>query len=86
MRVSAEHLAVLGAAVVPLDTAERRARYAAGDFPRAEQVRDIDKRYRWDLYWGAVRAGHSLPDSTDGYNDAHIDTALRHIVSPLVSS
>ncbi len=80
MKVSAEHLSVIAAAIGPLDTPERRACYLGGDFPRADVVRDLGKRYRWDLYWSAVRAGHSLPDSTDGYNDAHIDTALRHIL------
>jgi hypothetical protein len=83
MRVTAEHLEVIRAAIAPLDTEEARATYRSGDFPRAEYVRDLDKRYRWDLFWLAVRLGHSLPDSTCGYNDAHIDTALRAIVSPL---
>jgi hypothetical protein len=84
MRVSSDHLARLRAAITPLDTAELRAIYATGEFPRAALVKDLDKRYRWDLYWRAVRAGNSLPDSTDGYNDSHIDTALRTLVAPIV--
>lgn len=83
MRVTPEHLDALRAAITPLDTPELRATYVAGEFPRSELVNDLDKRYRWDLYWLAVRHGHSPPDSTSGYNDAHIDTALRTIVAPL---
>jgi hypothetical protein len=61
-----------------------RQRYRDRQIPRGELVQDIDKRFRWDLYWAAARhAPNGLPDSTDGYNDAHIDTALRSIVSPL---
>lgn len=83
MKVSTADLTTLRAAVEPLDTAERRAQYATGRFPRSELVKDLDRRYRWDLYWLAVRQGASLPDSTHGYNDAHIDTALRTIVAPI---
>jgi hypothetical protein len=83
MKVSSEHFAILNKIITPLNTNELREKYRWGDFPRAHLVEDLDKRYRWDLYWQAVRNGNSLPDSTDGYNDAHIDTALRKIVKPL---
>lgn len=83
MKVTAEHLAEIRAAVEPLDLEEYRVRYRSRDIARADSVQDIDKRYRWDLYWFAVRQGASLPDSTNGYNMAHIDTALRAVVPPL---
>lgn len=83
MRVTGVDIATLTEALRPLDTPARRDAYRAGKFPRADKVRDLDKRYRWDLYWAAVRAGNSLPDSTHGYSDAHIDTALRRIVPAL---
>lgn len=65
----------------PLDTAERRARYRTGDFPRADRVNDLDRRYRWDLLWasGANRIAWPMPDIKDN----HVDTALRTIVPPL---
>lgn len=68
--------------IAALDTEERRERYRNGDFPRAHAVRDLDVRYRWDLFWHShsndlVYAVH------DNILDAHIDTALRKIVSPL---
>ena len=83
MRVTPTDLETIRTAVTPLDTDARREVYRRWQFPRAELVRDIDRRYRWDLYWAAVREGNSLPDSTHGYNDSHIDTALRAIVPVL---
>lgn len=58
--------------------------YALGLFPRADKVKDLNKRFRWDLFWGANSLYHkenqsSLLDGKD-YSDAHIDTALRRIV------
>ena len=67
-------------ALRPLDTPERRERYRKGEFPRADKVKDLDKRYRWDLWWDCELAGHfKYEDMTD----AHIDTALRSIVPKL---
>lgn len=72
-----EHIAN---AIAPLDTQERRQRYLDGDFPRAFAVSDLDKRYRWDLFW-MVRP--HLAVSLHGLKDNHIDTVLRKIVAPL---
>lgn len=80
MRVSKDHLEKLSAAITPLDTDERRAAYRAGRFPRADRVNNLDKRYRWDLFW----ASDAISELSDGrYADAHIDTALRRIVPAL---
>lgn len=80
MNVSPEHYARLHAAITPLDIPNRRDYYRAGRFARAELVKDVDRRYRWDLLW-ASGAAAVLYDA--GYNDAHIDTALRSIVPAL---
>lgn len=80
MRVSSDHYAQLHAAIAPIDIPNRREDYKAGKFYRAELVKDIDRRYRWDLLW-ASGAASVLYDA--GYNDDHIDTALRSIVPPL---
>lgn len=75
MKMTPDHFAELKTAIEPLDTAERRAKYLAGDFPRAERCKDLNMRYRWDLYWLARN-----PDHDSYLNDTHIDTALRRIV------
>lgn len=83
MKMAAPDFAALKAAIEPLDTAERRQVYREGKFARAELVKDLDTRYRWDLYWMVGGLHGVLPDVTHDYKDAHIDTALRRIVAPL---
>ena len=83
MKVTAEHLANLTEAIAPLDTPERRTAYRNGDFAKADAVKDLDKRYRWDLFWAAWDAAGQSPEFLAQYNDAHLDTALRHIVPVL---
>lgn len=83
MRVTPEHLATIREAVEPLDTPERRVRYRNGGFPRAYAVLDLDKRYRWDLFYAAPRTEALRAVIDGGYFDSHLDTALRLIVRPL---
>lgn len=86
MKVTPDQLTAVRQRLAPLDTAERRQAYREGRFPRAEKVRDLDMRYRWDLYH-AARVREVLDRNIGGegadLTDAHIDTALRRIVPPL---
>lgn len=79
MKVSTVHMQIIAKAIEPLDTPERRRVYLSGDFLRADQVQDLNKRYRWDLFFAAGLGHLSFPD----YKDAHIDTVLRRFVPPL---
>ena len=79
MRLTTETVNALAALIGPLDTEETREAYRLGRFPRADKVRDLDKRYRWDLFL-AAKAWSVL---TERVTDEHLDTALRRIVSPL---
>lgn len=79
MKMTAVHLTELAEKITPLDTDERREQYRQGLFPRADRVKDLDQRYRWDLLWDACAFGSDWSD----YKDSHIDTALRSIVRPL---
>ena len=83
--MSADHFRVLRAAIRRLDTPELRQRYRVGDFPRSDAVKDLDKRYRWDLFWAARGSFRGTPayNVAAELSDAHIDTALRRIVGPL---
>lgn len=80
MRATPEFVAAVTAAVTPLDTEEVRRVYRAGRIPRFLSVKDLDKRYRWDLFW-ASGVLDSLPVCE--LADSHIDTVLRQIVKPL---
>ncbi len=86
MKLTLDQVEAMRERVAPLDTAERRQAYREGRFPRAEAVKDLDMRYRWDLYY-AGRVSDVLDrwsgGDDDGLKDAHIDTALRRIVPPL---
>jgi hypothetical protein len=83
MKVTLADYAKLDEAISALDTATVRHAYRQGNFPRAEAVKNLDVRYRWDLLWAAAAQDRSLYDALDGYQDSHIDTALRAIVPPL---
>lgn len=78
------HVAMLRDAIQPFDTAERRQQYINGEFVRGEPVRDLDKRYRWDLLHDSMSPSSVCWFYDKGLNDTHIDTALRSIVPPLL--
>jgi hypothetical protein len=81
MRIDPASFEALRERVAALDTPDLRERYRRGDFVRAHLVRDLDTRYRWDLFF-ACRGYEVLVDSADPAA-AHIATALRRIVAPL---
>lgn len=62
------------------DTHDLRERYRAGKILYFDRVKDINERYRWDLFYKA--GGHRLLEG-EPLNSDHIDTALRRIVPPL---
>lgn len=79
------HREILREVIAPYDNTEARDVYRSGDFPRSEHVVDLNKRYRWDLFW-MVRGHDVLRDAgvdLSTVKDAHIDTLLRSIVAPL---
>jgi hypothetical protein len=85
VKIKSEHVAALRERVAPLDTAANRERYRTGDFPRAELVKDLDMRYRWDLCHAGT-AGTDVMRVMYAYaNSSHVDTALRSIVPPLAT-
>lgn len=85
MKIKPEHFDALKALIEPLDTAELRAKYLAGDFPRSAKCKDVYVRYRWDLVYYVPQEGRYdlFMDMYRYMNDDNIDTALRRIVPPL---
>jgi hypothetical protein len=81
MKIQPTELEALRNLLTPLDTPEIRQAYREGRFPRADRVKDLDTRYRWDLFYFA-RGYRVLPGDL---TDSHIDTALRRIVPPLAA-
>jgi len=83
VRATAQQVEAVRNAVAPFDTPEQRAKYAARQIPRANTVRDISKRYRWDLYYLAIDGGAMSYDTLRNLNDSHVDTVLRAVVPAL---
>jgi hypothetical protein len=86
MKASPEFRTALDAAIAPYDIEENRARYRAGDFPRSERTKDLNKRYRWDLFWMAsTNDNRSLSELAriEDLNDDHIDTVLKSLIASL---
>ena len=69
--------------VKPFDTEDNRTKYRNRDISGA--VRDIDKRYRWDIFYAVIRRNSDFYDAlrSASPNDAHIDTLLKSVVQPL---
>lgn len=85
MKIRPCEIQALRDAIAPLDTDTRRAVYLSGEFPRADKVKDLDKRYRWDLFYDARRVvGFDAFDFVSDYEMDHLDTALRSVVARLV--
>ncbi len=86
MKITQYDYLVIKRAVSLFDTVELREKYQRGDFPRADRVKDLNKRYRWDLAWlsGILASNGYVTEKVYQYaNSDHLDTALRKIVPPL---
>lgn len=80
-----QHLDVLRPHIEQLDTPERRDRYRHGSFLNSDVVLDLNRRYRWDLWWAIpAKVRWDLIDEIGAdTKDSHIDTALRALVVDL---
>lgn len=60
--------------------------YRNGDFPRSDRVKDLNMRFRWDLFWSVTGKHHAAPlyADYDYLDDSHIDTALRRLVPDII--
>ena len=83
MKASAEFEGMVRAAIVGIDTEQVREEYRQGRFARADKVKDLDRRYRWDLFWAAGGTRLLAQADQEGLYDSHIDTVLRKVVRPL---
>ena len=81
-KINGDMLEALRAKISPLDTEIRRNIYRSGLFPKSDMVKDLDRRYRFDLFY--VARGYEV---LDGYFlDSHIETALKTIVPSLLEN
>lgn len=85
MKIKPEHYSELESKIVAFINTNREAVLAHREALKADaRVRDLDKRFRWDLSRAAGITSVWMCDVLYPYmNDDHIDTALRRIVSEL---
>lgn len=84
MRISAEAREVIRPHIEKNNIPKYRDAYRAGNFPRAEVCKDLNMRFRWDLFWAVPTEVRSKFFELAGdVKDTHIDTVLRSIVEPL---
>ena len=81
MKMSDEQFRALESACKPLNTEQNRAAYREGRFPRAERCKDVNMRFRWDIF--SACGIDPSPLYRSGLNDSHISTALRRIIPDL---
>lgn len=58
--------------------------YLQGTFPRAHLVKDLQRRYRWDMFWFYLNTPTvSRLMAQEHLDSDHIDTLLRSVVPKL---
>ena len=83
MKITDQHVQYMRDKIKPLDTQSLRKTYAEGRIENADKVKDLDKRYRWDLLWAAGLSDFLVKVIYKYAHDDHIDTALKAIVPKL---
>lgn len=54
--------------------------YETGQFRNSNKVKDINKRFRWDMLQCSIGSGWVSSNLYGYMNDTHIDNALKKIV------
>ena len=81
MKIKAEHLRHLKSQIDPILSKYDRLieEYETGQFPRAEKVQDLQKRFCFDLLQGAGLSRWVSDNLYPYMNDSHIYTALKAV-------
>ena len=83
MKITQEHFQHIKNKVSILESEYHRTQYRDRKIAQADKVKDINTRYRWDLFHAAGLTSFACDHLYSYLNDEHIDTALRSIVKPL---
>ena len=83
LKIKPEHFQYIKDKIAEQDTQARREQYRSRNFKNADKVKDLDKRYRWDLFCYAVPVKFVCDVLYKYLDDNHLDSALRQIVPEL---
>ena len=81
MKITGHVFDELQQACAMVDTPELRERYRNKQFINADKTIDLNRRYRWDVFYVA-KAYYTFPPGNN-YQDSHIYTALKRIIPDL---
>lgn len=82
MKMKTEHFQYIKSEIEKFigdDLEKLKTIYENGAFNNADKVKDLDKRFRWDMFHFAKLLQFQCDTLYDYLNDDHIDTALREI-------
>lgn len=84
MKITKEHFDYLEEKISEVlakynDRGQLVAEYEQGLFPRSEKTKDLQRRFCFDLLWGAGLSGFACKELYPYLNDDHIYTALKAI-------
>lgn len=81
-KASPELVEEIRSRIAQIDSQELRERYRKGEISNNFEGQDMDKRYRYDLFWAAASDIYSKVNK-EGLKSDHLDTVLKEVVPPL---
>jgi len=81
MKIKPEHYTYIKSAIEALPLDKLLAHKEALKFD--DRIKDLDKRFRWDCLYVAIKSSWICDNLYPYMDDTHIDTALRSIVKEL---
>ena len=86
LKINQYHLDILQGAISDLlsERPDLINLYETGQFKGSDRVKDLNKRFRWDLLTCAIGPSWICNNLYSYLDDRHIDSALRKIVPTIV--
>ena len=81
MKMKPDHYNHMKSAIASIDTAKVASHKEA--LTHDARVKDLDKRFRWDLSYAAKLTPWVCDNLYSYLDDSHVDTALRSIIREL---
>ena len=80
MKISKDHLDYINVQLNCLGYKQYISMYQTGQFHNANKVKDLNKRFRWDMFNLAGLGSFACRELYDYLDDRHIDSALKSLI------